>query len=76
MNLLDYRVTSLGRAFDAVKSEAGRRGVPIKRGELVGLAPRAAFEGRAPETVGLGDMKLEQYLDTHLDALSRAAGDT
>jgi glutamate formiminotransferase len=69
MNLLNYRVTSLSRAFDAVKSEADRHGVAIKRGELVGLAPRAAFEGRAPDTVGLSNMKPEQYLDTHLDAL-------
>ncbi len=69
MNLLDYRVTSLAGAFDAVKSEAGRRGVGIKRAELVGLAPRAAFEGREPESVGL-HMRPEQYLDTHLDALS------
>ncbi len=67
MNLLDYRVTSLARAFDAVKSEADARGIPVKRGELVGLAPRAAFEGRAPEGVGLSDMRPEQYLETHLD---------
>ena len=70
MNLIDYRVTSLVSAFDAVKSEADRRGVGIKRGELVGLAPRAAFEGRVPESVGLGEMRPEQYLETHLDALS------
>ncbi len=70
MNLLDYRVTSLARAFDAVAAEAERRGVAVKRGELVGLAPRAAFEGRAPESVGLGDMKPEQYLETHIDAVS------
>ena len=69
MNLLNYRVTSLSRAFDAVKSEADRHGVGIRRGELVGLAPRAAFEGRPPRTIGLSDMKPEQYLDTHLDAL-------
>jgi glutamate formiminotransferase len=69
MNLLNYRVTSLSRAFDAVKSEADRHGVGIRRGELVGLAPRAAFEGRPPETIGLSDMTPEQYLDTHLDAL-------
>jgi len=73
MNLLNYRVTSLSRAFDAVKSEADRHGVDIRRGELVGLAPRAAFEGRAPETVGLSGMKPDRYLDTHLDALSQIA---
>jgi glutamate formiminotransferase len=73
MNLLDYRVTSLARAFDAVSVEARRHGVGIERGELVGLAPRAAFAGRAPESVGLPDMTPERYLETHLDALARDA---
>jgi len=70
MNLLDYRVTSLARAFDAVRAEADTRGIAIERGELVGLSPRAAFAGRAPEGVGLGDMRPAQYLETHLDAVS------
>ena len=71
MNLLDYRVTSLARAFDAVQSEASRRGIAINRGELVGLAPRAAFEGREPASVGLADMRPEQYLERHLDPPGR-----
>jgi len=66
MNLLDYRRTSIPRAFDAVRSEAARLGVAVGRGELVGLAPRAAFEGRSPESVGLVDFTPEKYLDTHL----------
>jgi glutamate formiminotransferase len=70
MNLLDYRVTSLARAFDAVRAEADARGLTLQRGELVGLSPRAAFEGRAPESVGLRDMKPEQYLETYLDPLA------
>jgi glutamate formiminotransferase len=69
MNLLDYRVTSLARAYDAVAAEAERRGVRVKRGELVGLAPRAAFAGRAPDSIGLGGLRPAQYLETHLDAL-------
>jgi glutamate formiminotransferase len=71
MNLLDYRVTSLARAFDAVQSEADRRGIGVKRGELVGLVPRGALEGRAPESVGLGPLEPSDYLETHVDALSR-----
>ena len=66
MNLLDHRRTSIPRAFDAVRSEAARRGLAVRRGELVGLAPRAAFEGRSPESVGLVDFTPEKYLDTHL----------
>jgi glutamate formiminotransferase len=71
MNLLDYRVTSLARAFDAVRAEADARGITIQGGELVGLSPRAAFEGRAPESLGLRDIGPEHYLETHLDAVSR-----
>jgi glutamate formiminotransferase len=66
MNLLDYRVTSLPRAFDAVRSEAARRGVGVRRGELVGLAPRAAFAGRSPESVGLVDWRDAGYLESYL----------
>ncbi|MGH7397088.1 MAG: glutamate formimidoyltransferase, partial [Candidatus Rokuibacteriota bacterium] len=73
MNLLDYRVTSLPRAFDAVRAEAARRGVGVRRAELVGLAPRAAFAGRSPESVGLVDFTPDLYLDTHLAA---SAGST
>jgi glutamate formiminotransferase len=69
MNLLDYRVTSLARAFDAVAAEADRRGIAVARAELVGLAPRAAFDGRSPASVGLPDLTPAQYLDTHLDGL-------
>jgi glutamate formiminotransferase / 5-formyltetrahydrofolate cyclo-ligase len=66
MNLLDYRVTSLPQAFDAVRSEAARREVGVRRGELVGLAPRAAFAGRSPESVGLVDWSDAGYLESYL----------
>ena len=66
MNLLDHRRTGIGRAYDAVAAEAARRGIPIKRAELVGLAPRAAFEGRAAETVGLPDLDESKYLESYL----------
>ena len=66
MNLLDYRVTSRPQAFDAVRSEAARRGVGVRRGELVGLAPRAAFAGRSPESVGLVDWSDAGYLESYL----------
>jgi glutamate formiminotransferase len=66
MNLVDHRRTGLGRVWDAVVAEAGRRGVRVARGELVGLAPRAAFEGRAPAEVGLADLDPAKYLESHL----------
>ena len=66
MNLLDHRVTPIPAAFDRVREEAARAGLGIDRGELVGLAPRSAFAGRAPSTVGLEDMPAAACLDTWL----------
>lgn len=66
MNLLDYRRTSIPVVWDRVRDEAARRGIAVQRGELVGLAPRAAFAGRAPESVGLDDFSPERDLDWHL----------
>jgi glutamate formiminotransferase len=71
LNLLDHRVTPLPVAWDRVVEEARRRGAGVLRGELVGLAPRAAFAGRAPASVGLADFTSERELDTHL---ARVAG--
>src|SRR5262249_6489511 len=65
-SLLDYRRTSMARVFDVARSEAARMGVAVRRSELVGLAPRAAFEGRTPESVGLVDFTPEKYLDTYV----------
>jgi glutamate formiminotransferase len=66
MNLLDYRRTGIARAYDAVTEQAARRGIVVKRAELVGLAPRAAFESRASESVGLPDLPDTAYLETFL----------
>jgi glutamate formiminotransferase len=67
MNLLDYRVTPIPAVFDRVREEAARAGHAVDRAELVGLAPRAAFAGRSPASVGLGDLGAESYLDSWLD---------
>ena len=71
MNLLDHRVTSIPAAYDRVAQAAARRGIAIERAELVGLAPRAAFAGRASASVGLPEFTSAQELDVHL---ARAAG--
>lgn len=68
MNLLDCRRTPIPAAFDRVREEAARRGIRVQRGELVGVAPRAAFAGRAPTSVGLSDFTPDLLLDTHLEA--------
>jgi glutamate formiminotransferase len=71
MNLLDHRVTSIPAAYDRVAEAAAQRGIATERGELVGLAPRAAFAGRAPASVGLTDFARERELDFYLERVAR-----
>lgn len=66
LNLLDYRVTPVPLAFERVRAEAARWGIAIRRSELVGLAPRAAFAGASPEGVGLADFTPDKLLESHL----------
>ena len=44
MNITDFKATPVGRAYSAVKREAGRHKVCPVRGELIGLIPEAAYE--------------------------------
>jgi len=66
MNLLDYRRTPVPMAFDTVVAEARARGLGVARGELVGVAPRDAFAGRSPASVGLADFTDSLLLETYL----------
>jgi glutamate formiminotransferase / formiminotetrahydrofolate cyclodeaminase len=43
MNLTDYRITPVHRAFEAVRLEAARYGVDIEESEVVGLLPEDAM---------------------------------
>lgn len=44
MNVIDFRKTPLSRVYAAVEEKAARFGVPIARGELIGLIPEDAAE--------------------------------
>jgi glutamate formiminotransferase len=44
MNLVDFEVTGLRGAFDAVEREAAARGFRVVSTEIVGLVPRAAID--------------------------------
>ena len=47
MNLVDFRVTGMTQAYEAVEREAQRLGVDIESVEIVGLIPNAALDRRA-----------------------------
>jgi glutamate formiminotransferase len=47
MNLVNYEVTGMETAYDAIKREAETLGVEIDSAEIVGLVPRAALNREA-----------------------------
>ena len=71
MNLLDFQVTSIRRAFDEVAARAAARGVAVAASELVGLAPAAALDAATAQHVRLlGFEPRRQIVEERL----RAAG--
>jgi glutamate formiminotransferase len=53
MNLLDFAVTGMTAAFDAVAGRAAQAGVEVVESEIVGLVPAAALSGVDPERLKL-----------------------
>ncbi|HEV8426825.1 MAG TPA: glutamate formimidoyltransferase [Pyrinomonadaceae bacterium] len=47
MNLVNYEVTGMAAAYDAVQREADRIGVEIESAEIVGLVPQKALDRNA-----------------------------
>jgi glutamate formiminotransferase / 5-formyltetrahydrofolate cyclo-ligase len=69
MNLTNYEVTSIDRAFAAVEAEAARHGVAVMESELIGLIPRAALAGTTPEALRLKDFTPDRILENRLAQL-------
>lgn len=65
MNLTDYRKTNMAGVFDAVTRLAEAEGVGVLESELVGLAPRAAMGGAAPEELRMEPLDPTRFLDYH-----------
>ena len=66
MNLLDYTKTPMHRAYEMVRLEAERYGVPIVGSEIVGLLPLDALVGVADYYLRLKGFKREQVLEARL----------
>jgi glutamate formiminotransferase / 5-formyltetrahydrofolate cyclo-ligase len=69
MNLLDFRVTPLWRAWEAVEEMAAEDGVTLAESELIGLAPLAAFLDVADHAGAPADAPVEQRLAAAADAI-------
>jgi glutamate formiminotransferase/glutamate formiminotransferase/formiminotetrahydrofolate cyclodeaminase len=68
MNLTDYRVTPLHRAFQAVTDEAEKRGIEVAGSELIGLTPQAALDQAAAALLRIEGFDPSQILETRLAA--------
>lgn len=66
MNLLDYTRTPIHRAYELVRVEAQRHGVPVVGSEIVGLVPLDALIGAADFYLRLTDFNRNQVLEARL----------
>lgn len=68
MNMVNYEGTPLYRAFEMIKREAERYGVPVVGSEIVGLVPQRALNAVADFYLQLEGFTEEQILEHRLVA--------
>lgn len=66
INMTDYTKTALYRAFELVKVEARRYGVPVVGSEIIGLVPMEALIDTASYYLGLENFSMNQVLETSI----------
>jgi glutamate formiminotransferase len=66
MNMLDYTVTSLARAYDAIEAEAAKDGVEILESEMIGLVPLDAILDAARAKLRFANLRRDQILEARL----------
>lgn len=66
MNLINYKETPIYRAFELVRMEAERYGVPVIGSEVVGLVPLDAIVGVADFYLKLENFSSDQILEKKL----------
>ena len=72
MNLTDYRVTSVARAFEAVRSEAQKLGASVEDSEIVGLVPEDALFDAAEVALRLKGFDRALILERKVRAVEAA----
>ena len=66
INMTDYTRTALYRAFELIRIEARRYGVPVVGSEIIGLVPMEALIDTASYYLGLEDFSIDQVLETRI----------
>jgi len=76
MNLTSYERTNIHQAFEAVRREAERLGVPVIASEIVGLVPQAALDRAAAYFLQLENYSPDLVLENRIAAaLERKKGE-
>jgi glutamate formiminotransferase len=68
MNMVNYEGTPLFRAFEMIKREADRYGVPVVGSEIVGLVPQQALNAVADFYLQLENFSQDQILEHRLQS--------
>jgi glutamate formiminotransferase len=66
MNLVNYEVTGMEQAYEAVRKEADRLGVAIASTEIVGLVPEKAVDVRAEYFLKLENFREDKVLESRI----------
>lgn len=66
INMTDYTRTALYRAFELVKVEARRYGIPVVGSEIIGLVPMEALIDTASYYLGLENFSMDQVLEARI----------
>jgi formiminotransferase domain len=66
MNMTDYTKTSLYQAYEMVKMEALRYGVPVVGTEVIGLAPMASLLDVASYYLQIENFDYRQIIESRL----------
>lgn len=66
MNLVNYEKTAVYRAFEMVKMEAKRYGVPVIGSEVIGLVPMAALISSAEYYLQIENFSMSQVLEKRI----------
>lgn len=66
INMTDYTRTALYRAFELVRIEARRYGVPVVGSEIIGLVPMEALIDTASYYLGLENFSINQVLEARI----------
>jgi glutamate formiminotransferase len=66
MNLIDFQVTGILKAFQTVKAEAEARGVAVLESEIIGLVPLEALTQLAAQTIKLPVLNVSQVVEMKL----------